>query len=51
MARGSVSEGFCNLLIAKILFANDFYNAWKFAPFLMISVVFGGMCGLLDIKH
>ena len=23
------------------------YNAWKFAPFLMISVVFGGMCGLL----
>mgnify|MGYP004463160697 FL=1 len=36
-----------NKLIAKILFANDFYNAWKFAPFLMISVVFGGMCGLL----
>ena len=36
-----------NKLIAKILFANDFYNVWKFAPFLMISVVFGGMCGLL----
>ena len=36
-----------NKLIAKILFTNDFYNAWKFAPFLMISVVFGGMCGLL----
>ena len=33
--------------IAVELFANDFYNAWKFAPFLMISVVFGGMCGLL----
>lgn len=36
-----------NKLVARILFANDFYSAWKYAPFLMISVVFGGMCGLL----
>lgn len=34
-------------LIAKILFAKDFYIAWKYAPFLMISVVFGALSGLL----
>lgn len=34
-------------LIAQILFSNDFYLAWKFAPFLMISVVFGALSGLL----
>lgn len=32
-----------NQLIAKILFAKDFYEAWKYAPFLMISVVFGAL--------
>lgn len=34
-------------LIAKILFGADFYAAWKYAPFLMISVVFGAMVQLL----
>lgn len=34
-------------LIAKILFSNDFYNAWKYAPILMISVVFGSLSGML----
>ena len=34
-------------LIAKLLFANDFFVAWKYAPFLMISVVFGALSGLL----
>lgn len=34
-----------NQLIAKILFAKDFYEAWKYAPFLMISVVFGALTG------
>lgn len=34
-------------LIAKILFAKDFYIAWKYAPFLMVSVVFGALSGLL----
>lgn len=29
--------------IAKILYAKDFYEAWKYVPFLLISVVFGGM--------
>lgn len=34
-------------LIAKVLFASEFYNAWKYAPFLMLSVVFGSLSGLL----
>ena len=34
-------------LIAKILFGADFYEAWKYAPLLMISVVFGAMVQLL----
>lgn len=34
-------------LIARILFAKDFYQAWKYAPFLMISVVFGSLSGVL----
>lgn len=34
-------------LIAKILFAKEFYDAWRYAPFLMISVVFGALSGLL----
>lgn len=36
-----------NKLIAKILFANEFFEAWKYSPFLMVSVVFGAMCGVL----
>ena len=34
-------------VIAKILFGTDFYEAWKYAPFLMISVVFGALVQLL----
>lgn len=34
-------------LIARILFAKEFYEAWKYAPFLIISVVFNSMAGLL----
>lgn len=34
-------------LIARILFAKDFYEAWKYAPFLMISVLFGSLSGML----
>ena len=30
-------------LIAKILFAKEFYNGWMYAPFLMISVVFSAL--------
>ncbi|MGF0148770.1 lipopolysaccharide biosynthesis protein, partial [Lachnospiraceae bacterium SGI.054] len=34
-------------VLAKFLFAKDFYIAWRYAPFLMISVVFGALSGLL----
>lgn len=34
-------------VIAKILFGAEFYEAWKYAPFLMISVVFGALVQLL----
>ncbi len=36
-----------NKLIAKILFSNEFFLAWQYSPFLMISVVFGALSGLL----
>lgn len=35
-------------VLATILFSKDFYVAWRYAPFLMISVVFGAMAGLLE---
>lgn len=38
----------CDKIIAKILFAKNFYSAWKYAPFLMISVIFGALSGLLE---
>ena len=34
-------------LITKILVANDFYIAWKYAPFLMISVLFTSLSNFL----
>lgn len=33
--------------ISRILFAQEFYEAWKYAPFLIISVVFSSMAGLV----
>ena len=36
-----------NKFIAKILFHNDFYNAWRYAPFLIISVLFSSLSSLL----
>lgn len=35
----------CNLLLARILYANEFYAAWQYAPFLTISIVFGALAG------
>lgn len=35
-------------LIARILFSNEFFEAWKYSNFLMISVVFGALIGILD---
>ncbi|MDE5899327.1 MAG: lipopolysaccharide biosynthesis protein [Treponemataceae bacterium] len=43
----------CSLLIvcarpmARILYANDFYGAWRFVPFLLVASVFGAMSGYL----
>ena len=33
--------------IAKILYKNEFYLAWKYTPFLLISVVFGATSGII----
>ena len=35
-------------LIARILYANDFYQAWQYAPLLTISVVFSCLCGVFE---
>lgn len=34
-------------LVAKMLFAKDFYQAWNLVPPLLISVVFGALTGFL----
>lgn len=34
-------------VISKILFSNDFYIAWRFVPWLLISVIFGSLSGHL----
>lgn len=33
--------------IAKLLYANDFYSAWKYVPFLLVSGVFNGASGII----
>lgn len=38
---------FLTKLLAKFLYAKDFYVAWKLVPFLMIAIVFGSISGLL----
>lgn len=43
----------CSILImlsrvmAKFLYANDFYSAWKYVPFLLIASVFGALSGYI----
>ncbi len=43
----------CSLLIvcarpmARLLYANDFYGAWRFVPFLLVASVFGALSGYL----
>lgn len=34
-------------LVARILYANDFFEAWRYVPFLLVSVVFGSLSGYL----
>ncbi len=38
---------FSDKLIARILYANDFYEAWRYVPFLLVSVLFGSLSGYL----
>lgn len=33
--------------LARILYAKDFYEAWHYVPFLLISVVFGSLAGYI----
>ncbi len=43
----------CSVLIladrflARILYAKDFYEAWEYVPFLLVSVLFGSLSGYL----
>lgn len=34
-----------NLVLARILYSNEFFSAWQYAPFLTISIVFGALAG------
>lgn len=34
-------------ILAKFLYARDFYIAWKYVPWLTIAIVFGGLSGYL----
>ena len=35
-------------LIAKLIYSNDFYIAWKYVPFLLISAMFAALNAFLD---
>lgn len=34
-------------ILAKFLYAKEFYEAWKYVPFLMIAIVFGSVSGYI----
>lgn len=34
-------------ILAKFLYSNEFYVAWKYVPFLIIAIVFGALSGYL----
>lgn len=34
-----------NRFLAKILYAKDFFTAWKYVPFLLIAIMFGALSG------
>ena len=36
-----------DLFLSKLLFANEFFAAWKYVPFLLLSVVFNSASGLM----
>ena len=43
----------CSLLIvltrvmARLLYAKEFYDAWQYVPFLLIAIVFGALSGYI----
>jgi len=37
-----------DMLIAKLIYSNDFYTAWKYVPFLLISAIFAALNAFLD---
>lgn len=37
----------CARPMARLLYANDFYAAWRFVPFLLVASVFGALSGYL----
>ncbi len=37
----------CNIPLAKILFAKDFFEAWQYSSILLISAVFSALSGVL----
>ncbi len=36
-----------NKMIARLLYANDFYAAWQYVPFLLIAFMFGALSGYI----
>jgi len=36
-----------NKIISSFLFSNEFFEAWRYVPFLMISVIFGCLSGYI----
>ena len=35
----------CNIPLASLLYANEFFEAWQFVPYLTIAIVFGSLVG------
>ena len=50
-AYGALMSFACSVLIvldrplASIMYSNEFFQAWRYAPFLMVSMVFGALSG------
>ena len=38
----------CTKFLATILYKNEFFEAWEYMPFLLISVVFSSLAGVLS---
>lgn len=45
---GSILISF-NMILSKFLYSNEFYLAWKYAPFLILAAVFSSCGGIMSI--